>query len=303
MTDAVLCWGNDFQPHPGFQVPGLLESTPENLARAEVCIGFPTAEQLAAMPRLRWLQVMSAGAERWLHIPRTILLTSANSVFAEPAAEHALALLLAVGRDLPNQVRHQSVQRWTKSTVCRDVAHARIALLGLGSIGQAIAVRLAAFGAHVTGFRRRADGPVVPGVAAVHAFADLGQALPESDVVMLALPATPETEKLLSRQLLERLKPGALIINVGRGSTIDQQALVDGLTAGRIGGAGLDVTVPEPLPPGHALWTCPNVLISGHSVNTSLGKPRRWTELVSAQLARWIKGEPLKYQVDRSLGY
>jgi phosphoglycerate dehydrogenase-like enzyme len=255
------------------------------------------------MPRLRWLQLMSAGAERWLHVPERILLTSANSVFAEPAAEHALALLLALGRDLPNQVRHGLAQRWTKSTVCRDLAQAQVALLGLGSIGRAIAVRLGAFGARVTAFRRSAGAQCPPGVAAVRGFDELAQALPGSDAVVLALPATPATQGLLSRALLAALKPGALVVNVGRGSTIDQEALVEGLASGRIGGAGLDVTVPEPLPPGHPLWTLGNVLISRHSVNTSSGKPRRWTELVSAQLARWQRGEPLLYQVDRTLGY
>jgi phosphoglycerate dehydrogenase-like enzyme len=303
MSNAVLCWGNDFQPHPDFQVPGLLESSASNLATADVCIGFPTAEQLSSMPHLRWLQLMSAGAEKWLHIPASILLTSANSVFAEPAAEHALALLLALCRDLPNQVRHGTAQSWTKSTVCRDVSRARIALLGLGSIGQAIAVRLAAFNAHVTGFRRHASGAVPPGVHDLYAFSDLGRILESVDVVVLALPATPDTDKLLSRAHLARLKPGALIVNVGRGSTIDQEALIEGLGSGRIGGAGLDVTVPEPLPPGHPLWSCPNALISGHSVNTSAGKPRRWTDLVTTQLARWQRGEPLLYQVDRTLGY
>jgi phosphoglycerate dehydrogenase-like enzyme len=303
MSAPVVCWGNDFQPHPGFQVAELRAATPQALAEAEACIGFPTPEQLAAMPRLRWLQLMSAGAERWLHVPASILLTSANSVFAEPAAEHALALLLALGRDLPSQVRHGLAQRWTKSAVCRDLAQAQVALLGLGSIGRAIAVRLGACGARVTAFRRHGDAACPPGVLSVRGFAELAQALPLSDAVVLALPATPATQGLLSRDLLALLKPGALVVNVGRGSTIDQDALVDGLRSGRIGGAGLDVTVPEPLPPGHPLWTLEQVLISGHSVNTSSGKPRRWTELVNAQLGRWQRGEPLLYQVDRTLGY
>jgi phosphoglycerate dehydrogenase-like enzyme len=303
MSDAVICWGNDFQPHPDFNVPGLIEYDSRTAGHAEICIGFPSAAQLASMPRLRWLQLMSAGAERWLHIPPAILLTSANSVFAEPAAEHALALLLALGRDLPNQVRHGVAHRWIKSTQCRDVSHAQVALLGLGSIGQAIAARLAAFSATVAGFRRTAQGAVPPGVHSVHAFAELGHMIATMDAVVLALPATPATEKILSRSLLEGLKPGALVVNVGRGSTIDQEALIDGLASGRIGGAGLDVTVPEPLPPEHPLWSCANVLISGHSVNASSGKPRRWSELVITQLARWRGGEPLLYQVDRTLGY
>lgn len=303
MSDPVVCWQSDFQPHPEFIVPGLREATPEALAQAEVCIGHPGAEQLAAMPRLRWLQIMTAGAERWLHLPPAITLTSANPVFAEPAAEHALALLLALGRDLPRQARAGLERRWTKSAVCRDLAQATVVLVGLGMIGGAIAARAAAFGARVVGVRRDPRGAPPPGVAEVQPFAALGGLLAQADALVLALPATAATAGLVSRAHLERLKPGALVINVGRGTTIDQQALVDGLAAGRIGGAGLDVTDPEPLPPEHPLWGFPNVLITGHSVNTSPGKARRRAALVNAQLARWRRGEPLLHQVDRAGGY
>jgi phosphoglycerate dehydrogenase-like enzyme len=303
MSAPVVCWQSDFQPHPDFIVPGLVEPTPATLAAAEICIGHPTAEQLAAMPRLRWLQIMTAGAERWLHVPRSIILTSANPVFVEPAAEHALALLLALGRDLPHQVRQGVARQWTKSTVCRDLAQATVVVVGLGAIGRAIAVRLAAFGARVVGVRREPHGPPPPAVAEVHGIAALDGLVERADALVLALPGTAATEALVSRRHLVRLKPGALVVNVGRGTTLDQQALVDGLIDGRIGGAGLDVTTPEPLPADHPLWGLPNVLITGHSVNTSPGKARRRAVLVNAQLARWGAGEPLHHQVDRAAGY
>jgi phosphoglycerate dehydrogenase-like enzyme len=303
MSHPIVCWQSDFQPHPDFVVPGLCEPSAELLAQAEICIGHPSAEQLAAMPRLRWLQIMIAGAERWLHVPSSIILTTANPVFVEPAAEHALAMLLALGRDLPHQVRQGVARQWTKSATCRDVDQATVVVVGLGAIGQAIAVRLAAFGAHVIGARRDPRGTPPPGVAAVHGVADLASLLTRADVLVLALPSTVATDGLVSRAHLEQLKPGALVINVGRGTTIDQQALVDGLTNGRIGGAGLDVTTPEPLPPEHPLWAFPNVLITGHSVNTSPGKARRRAALANAQLARWRRGEALLYQVDRAKGY
>jgi phosphoglycerate dehydrogenase-like enzyme len=303
MSHPIVCWQSDFQPHPEFVVPELREPTPALLSQAEVCIGHPTAEQLAAMPRLRWLQVMTAGAERWLHLPTSIILTTANPVFVEPAAEHALSLLLALGRDLPHQVRQGVQRQWTKSTSCRDLAQATVVVIGLGAIGQAIAVRLAAFGARVIGVRRDLHGSVPPGVTAVHGVSGLPDLLGQADVVVVALPTTAATDGLLSRAHLEGVKPGAVVINVGRGSTIDQQALVDGLRSGRIGGAGLDVTTPEPLPSEHPLWSFPNVLITGHSVNTSPGKARRRAALVIAQLERWSRNEPLWYQVDRSKGY
>lgn len=302
MSDPIVCWQSDFQAHPDFVVPGLREAGGVDLAQVEVCIGHPTAEQLAAMPRLRWLQIMTAGAERWLHLPEHIVITSANPVFAEPAAEHAVALLLALGRDLPAQVRHGIDRCWTKSDICRDVANATVVLVGIGAIGQAIAARLAPFGARVLGVRRTAGTPP-PGIAEVHGIEHLGALLPQADALVLALPTTASTGALISRAHLERLKPGALVINVGRGTTIDQAALVDGLASGRIGGAGLDVTEPEPLPPEHPLWGFANVVITGHSVNTSSGKARRRAALVCAQLDRWRRGEPLHHQVDRVRGY
>ncbi|HEX3133376.1 MAG TPA: D-2-hydroxyacid dehydrogenase [Planctomycetota bacterium] len=303
MSHPIVCWQSDFQPHPDFEVPELREPTAEWLAQAEVCIGHSTTEQLAAMPRLRWLQIMIAGAERWLHVPSSIILTTANPVFVQPAAEHALAMLLALGRDLPHQVRQGTARQWTKSTVCRDLDQATVVVVGLGAIGQAIAVRASAFGARIIGVQRDPRGTPPPGVVAVHGVADLAGLLTTADAVVLALPTTSATDGLVSRTHLQQLKPGALVINVGRGSTIDQQALVDGLASGRIGGVGLDVTTPEPLPSEHPLWAFPNVLITGHSVNTSPGKARRRAALVSAQLARWRRGEALLYQVDRAKGY
>jgi phosphoglycerate dehydrogenase-like enzyme len=303
MADPVVCWRSDFQPHPDFVVPQLREATPEALAQAEVCIGHPSPEQLAAMPRLRWLQVMTAGAERWLQLPTTVLITTANPVFAAPAAEHAIALLLALGRDLPAQVRHGDRRSWVKSEACRDLAQATVVLVGLGSIGRAIAQRLAPFEARVLGVRRDLAAPRPPAVAEVHGMEHLGALLAQADALVLAVPSTGASQGLIGRAHLEALKPGALVVNVGRGSTLDQAALVDGLAAGRIGGAGLDVTDPEPLPTEHPLWGLPNVLITGHSINTSPGKARRRAELVRAQLQRWRSGQPLSHQVDRTRGY
>jgi phosphoglycerate dehydrogenase-like enzyme len=302
MPHPLVCWQSDFQPHADFVVPELREPGAVDLAEVEVCVGHPSAEQLAAMPRLRWLQIMTAGAERWLHLPERIVITSANPVFAEPAAEHAVALLLALGRDLPAQVRYGLARTWTKSETCRDLARATVVVVGMGAIGQAIAVRLAPFGARVLGVRRTVGAPP-PGVAEVHGMERLGELFTQADAVVLALPTTADTEAAVSRVHLERLKPGALLVNVGRGATIDQEALVDGLASGRIGAAGLDVTTPEPLPPEHPLWGMPNVLITGHSVNSSSGKARRRAELVRAQLERWRRGEPLHHQVDRARGY
>jgi phosphoglycerate dehydrogenase-like enzyme len=302
-TAPVACWTDFFRPDPAFRELGLLDASPKTLAAAEICIGFPSPEQIAAMPNLRWLQLMSAGADRWSLIPRDVIITTANPVFAEPASEHALALLLALGRDLPTHFRLGQEHRWGRSGVTRDLARATVVVAGVGHIGEAIATRLKAFGAKVIGVRRNFAKGLPPGVDEVIGIEDLGSAAARADALVLALPLTPHTERIVTRKHLEALKPGALVVNVGRRRTLDQDALVDGLGSGRIGGAGLDVTVPEPLPADHPLWDFPNVILTGHSLGNSPGRAARRVALVAAQLERWRKGEPLLYQLDRGQGY
>jgi phosphoglycerate dehydrogenase-like enzyme len=302
-TAPVACWTDFFRPDPAFRELGIVDASPETLAAAEICIGFPGAEQIAAMPRLRWLQLMSAGADRWRQIPPEVVITTANPVFAEPASEHALALLLALGRDLPTHFRLGLEHRWGRSGATRDLARSTVVVVGIGYIGQAIATRLKAFGARVIGVRRNLAKGFPPGVDEVIGIESLEAALARADALVLALPLTSESERLVTRRHLEALKPGALVVNVGRGKTLDQDALVDGLVSGRIGGAGLDVTVPEPLPSDHPLWGFPNVIITGHSLGNSPGRTGRRVALVAAQLERWRKGETLLHRLDRNLGY
>ena len=299
----VACWTDFFRPDPVFRELGIVDASPETLAHAEICIGFPAPEQLAAMPRLRWLQLMSAGADRWGQIPPEVIITTANPVFAEPASEHALALLLALGRDLPTHFRLGLEHRWGRSGGTRDLARSTVVVVGIGYIGQAIATRLKAFGAKVIGVRRNLGKGLPPGVDEGVGIEGLAPVLAGADALVLALPLTSATERIVTRRHLEALKPGALVVNVGRGKTLDQDALVDGLVSGRIGGAGLDVTVPEPLPSDHPLWGFPNVIITGHSLGNSPGRTARRAALVAAQLERWRKGEPLSHRLDRELGY
>ncbi|MEY2535192.1 MAG: hypothetical protein QOF29_3102, partial [bacterium] len=168
----------------------------------------------------------------------------------------------------------------------RDVAGARVLILGHGSIGAAVEERLAPFGAEIVRVARRAR-------EGVHAIEELGQLLPGADVVVDLLPATPQTRGLLGAEALAAMRDGALLVNAGRGATVDTAALLVALQEGRLR-AVLDVVDPEPLPPDHALWRAPNVILTPHSAGDTPGAERAAWALAGEQLRRHAAGEPLR---------
>jgi phosphoglycerate dehydrogenase-like enzyme len=155
----------------------------------------------------------------------------------------------------------------------------------------------------VLGVRRRMDQPPIPEVDEMHPLDDLESLLPRADVVVLALPATPATRGLLSAARVARLKPGVLLVNIGRGSLVDETALAEALASGRVGGAALDVCAEEPLPREHPFWGHPRVVITPHVAGTDPSHMDRATELFEKNLARFLDGQPLDNLVDKSAGY
>ncbi|MFJ9814182.1 2-hydroxyacid dehydrogenase [Streptomyces sp. NPDC101151] len=244
---------------------------------------------LAALPGLRVVQSLSAGVDDVLpHLPDGVTLCNARHVHSTSAAEHAAALTLASLRGIPDFVRAQDAQRWT-SGFWPALADRTVLLVGYGSIGAAVEARLAPFECSILRVARTARqtsrGPV-------HTLQELPSLLPRADVVVLTVPLTDATRGLVDARFLARMKDGALLVNIGRGPVVDTGALVAEVRSGRLC-AALDVTDPEPLPPGHPLWTAPNTLISPHmAAHTSAFLPRALA-LVRAQLARYAAGEPL----------
>ncbi|MFE1879974.1 2-hydroxyacid dehydrogenase [Streptomyces diastatochromogenes] len=244
---------------------------------------------LPGLPSLRVVQSLSAGVEDVLpHLPVGVTLCNARDVHSTSVAEHAVALTLGSLRGIPDFVRAQDAQRWSPGFRLA-LADRTVLLLGYGSIGAAVEARLTPFECSVLRVARTArqtsQGPV-------HAMEELPSLLPRADVVVLTLPLTEATRGLVDARFLARMKDGALLVNIGRGPVVDTRALVGEVQAGRLG-AALDVTDPEPLPPGHPLWTTPNTLISPHvAAHTSAFRPRALA-LVRAQLARYTAGEPL----------
>ena len=282
----------------------------EDVAEADAVVASDFgAGLLAAAPRLGWLQTGGAGVEG---LPldelaaRRVVVTNASGVHAINIGEHVLAMMLAFARRLPHFVRAQGERRW-RDDATRDGVfelHGQTLLLvGLGDIALAVAERAAAFGMRVLGSRRRQDLPRPPAVDEVVPIEGLDEALAEADHVVVSLPLTERTRGFVDAARLAAMRPGAYLYNVGRGPVVDSAALIEALASGHLGGAGLDVTDPEPLPPDSPLWGMDNVLITAH---TSGATPRYWDrgiELVIENVARYREGQPLVNEVDPAAGY
>ncbi len=243
--------------------------------------------------RLRVIQTTSAGVD-WLigHVPEHVMVCNARGVFDAPLAEWTVGAILAMERGLVESRDAQARHEWA-SIEPPELAGRRVVILGLGSIGRAIADRLRPFGVEVIGIGRTArDG--------VRGLDDLDAVLGDADILVDILPLTTGTRGLLDARRLGLLPDGALVVNAGRGATIDTPALVDELRAGRLQ-AALDVTDPEPLPPDHPLWELPNVLITPHMAGDSPGSTVRSFELVGDQIRRFAAGQPLRNEVARYL--
>lgn len=263
-----------------------------------VVSGLWRNELLDRAPRLRFIQSISAGTDQYDRErlrARGVRLASAAGVNANAVAEHALALLLALTRRLPEAVTNQARRHWRGmlgdlALREQELTGKTLLLVGLGRIGNRIAELARAFGMRVVAVRR---DPSAGAAAAheVHALAALDRLVPAADVLLLACPLTPETEGLVGRELLARLPPGALFVNVARGRCVDEAALVAALASGRLAGAAIDVTRDEPLPPASALWAAPNLLLTPHTAGETRAYEDRVLDLLVENVARLARGE------------
>lgn len=240
--------------------------------------------RLHDLPNLRWVMLPSAGFEHALpRIPAGVGLTNGRGVHSAGTAELALALILGSQRGLPEAVLAQTEQRWL-SPELPSLADRRVLVIGAGSVASAIVDRLRPFEVEITLAARTAR-------EGVHAVAELPQLLPQAEIVVLAVPHSPSTHQLLDAAALAALPDQALVVNIARGGVVDQDALLAELQTGRLR-AALDVTDPEPLPPGHPLWSAPNTLITAHQGGNSTATYSRVAALVRRQLEHLISGEP-----------
>jgi phosphoglycerate dehydrogenase-like enzyme len=223
-------------------------------------------------------------------------------------AEHVIGMILALLRDFPGSVRYQLEHRWAQQEIWDGRARPRelhgqtAVLVGLGAVGRAVAERLRAMGVHVWAVTRSGQADLA---LAERSFpvAQLDAALGYADIVILAAPDTPETRRMIGAAQLARLKPSAILINVARGSLVDEPALISALQNRAIAAAGLDVASQEPLPPESPLWALDNVLITPHTSGVTEQLWEREAELLLDNLERWFSGQPLRNRVDLSKGY
>ncbi len=285
------------------------EHTAAELIRdAEVVLGNRYFLQSLPHARcLRWMQSNSMGVDRILEAGPAVanlLLTNARGIYDDELAEHALALVLALVRGLHQARDQQHVQRWERQSL-RRLKGMQALILGWGGIGQGIAARLNGLGVRVQAARRSHAGPPVLDAAGVTVWGPetWRGALATTDVLLLALPLTPETYHLVGGAELAALPSDAMVVNIGRGGTLDEMALLTSLECNHLSGAALDVVEQEPLPADHPLWREPKLLLTPHVGRSIEHPPYRWERLFVENVRRYAAGEPLLNVVDQSRGY
>nr|WP_296071957.1 NAD(P)-dependent oxidoreductase [uncultured Actinoplanes sp.] len=250
--------------------------------------GPDTVQLLARMPRLRVVHLLSSGFDHMApHIPAGVVLCNAPQLRAAPTAEAAMCLILASVNRMTEWFEVQRAGQWRWLDPRPGLGGRTVLLVGHGHVGRALHRMLDGFGVRVVPVARRSRD----GVAGVEELPDLVSA---ADIVVLAAPLTDRTRHLFGAAVLDRMRPGALLVNVGRGELVDTTALLAALHAGRVA-AALDVVDPEPLPAGHPLWSAPNVLISPHVGGNTVGLRAHATAFLAEQIGRFTRGEPLAY--------
>jgi phosphoglycerate dehydrogenase-like enzyme len=275
----------------------------DRLAQADALLAWrPPARLASRAPRLRWIQSLTGGCEQFFgpDVPTAAMLTCARGTHRVQMTEHILAALFMCAKDLGGIVLDQSQQRWRRR-VNPTLSGATLGILGLGAIGAEIARVASLLGMRVIGTKR--DPAPLPHVARVDPPAETPRVLAESDYVLLLLPSTRETKGIVDKAALARMKPGAFLLNFGRGDLVVDGDLIGAVTERRIAGAVLDVYTTEPLPATHAFWTTPGIVVLPHVGGLHPQRDSLVAALWVDNLQRFLAGQPLREVVDRARGY
>ncbi len=288
------------------------EITQELLSDADVILGnLDSPSQVRWAPGLKWIQLNNAGTEGYCEpglLPEGAVLTNATGAYGLAISEHMIACLFMLRKKLNLYYEDQLRREWKREGHVGVIQGTTVLVIGLGDIGRTFARKMKALGCYTIGIRRRVSEKAVPEDAVadeVHGMEELDRLLSRADVVALSLPGNASTYHVLNRERIGLLKPNAIVLNVGRGTAIDTDALSDALYAGNIAGAALDVTDPEPLPAEHPLWGAPGALITPH-ISGGYSLPETLAQICdifAENLERFRKGEPLRNVVDMRTGY
>jgi phosphoglycerate dehydrogenase-like enzyme len=288
------------------------DGLPQELPDTDIFVGYSLrAEQLTAARKLKWIHSTAAGVAQLMYPELRdsgIVVTNPSGIFSVPMAEHTTGLLLALARNFPDSVRQQDLAHWSQQELWDKPQHLIelngqvLLIVGFGSIGREVAKRAKAFDMRVWGVTRSGTGDLTH-AEKILAAKDLHEALPDADFVLIAAPETAETRHLIGAPQIAQMKRGARLINVGRGSLLDEAALIQALKSGALGGAALDVTRVEPLPVESPLWKMPNLMITPHTSGVSDRLWHRQTAILMDLLERWFDGRELFNLVDFARGY
>lgn len=300
----------DFSGDPSFRrTPDQQRAFEKMLDSAEALYGIPDVDPVAlkrtadANPALRWVHTMAAGGGGQVKAAglteeqlRRIVFTTSAGVHGGPLAEFAVFGVLAGAKDLPRLLAQQRDRNWTGRWEMKQVSEMTVLVVGLGGIGQEVARRLSALGATVLGTSRHLRP--VGYVDRLIQVTDIASTVPEVDAIVLTLPGTAATDKLIGAEVFAAVKHGTILVNVGRGTVVDEEALLPALRDGRISLAALDVFATEPLPQGSPLWSEPNLLVSPHTAALNTAEDRLIAELFAANATRFLDGDELANKMD-----
>lgn len=307
IADYVKRLERVFEDHDVRVVEGK-DAQPARLEETEVLVTWGLREgTLKAAKRLEWIQFGSAGIDHALTpelLASNIRLTTQKGIFSIPVAEHVLAMALGMCRRMGFYARSQAARRWSREAPGRPVREfqdAVVGVIGMGHIGRELARRCKALGPKIIATRSRSARSDDADIWVE--WGELEELLRQSDFVVLCVPQTPDTRRIIGRAQLAQMKPDAVLINISRGAVVDQTALIEGLKSGRPGGACLDVFAEEPLPEDSPLWDMPRVIITPHVSGTTPHYGERGASNVEANLRAFLAGEPMPTEYLRSRGY
>ncbi|HYP75792.1 MAG TPA: D-2-hydroxyacid dehydrogenase [Polyangiaceae bacterium] len=309
MPASLLTRIRDISPRLTVVSAAQLVERPQWLAEAEILYTHHiAADRVASAPNLKWVQTLGAGVE-WLLTPeirqrQDLIVTNTSGIHAQPIAEHVFGFVLMFAHQLHRATRQQLAHNWDSNALRNDVttlSGATLGIVGLGAIGRRIAEIAGSFGMRVIALKRSPGAS--PGVERVFGPGQLTPFLKEAEYVINTLPLTPQTRGLFGPAEFAAMRSDAVFVNIGRGGTVQTEALVDALKSGRIAGAALDVTDPEPLPQEHALWGLENVILTPHYSGAHPGYMQRASAIFLENLVSYLAERPLTHVVDKRAGY
>ncbi len=288
------------------------ERLPEEIPDTDIYIGWAIQpEQFMRARRLRWIHSPAAAIHQLMFpelVRSDVIVTNAGGVHGPVVAEHAIAVLLALAKRLPQAMHYQHKKEWAQETLWmeqprpREIARATVLVIGMGSIGREFTARAKALGMRVLAVRENpAKG--LDGADEVYGVPQLNAVLTQADYVLVCTPVTPSTKGFMDRERIGKMKPDSYLINVGRGSLVDERALLDAVQKNAIAGAALDVFNEEPLPSGSPFWGLTNVLITPHTAAVTERLWDRHYQLICENLKRFLAGQPLMNLIDKQSGY